>query len=129
MQEEILREAWLLVEKERYEMIQAKFFELGGSRNFCLSAGDVEVKVVNDLRLEEGMYMESHPDAHIRRRRKRRSVTPPMEDSDIPISEGLMSVSPHNALEDEVINQVHSRQDIGWDADSPEGNDMVDMQM
>ncbi|KAF7556640.1 hypothetical protein G7046_g6239 [Stylonectria norvegica] len=131
---QILGEAWAKVEDERYQLILAKFLELGGSRNMRLSASDVEVKVVNDLRLEEGLYMESHGNASIRRRRKtsstkKRSSGRSMEDTDMPLSDELMSVSSHNTQDDEVINQVHSRRHPNWDEVSSGGNDMMDMNM
>lgn len=99
-----------------------------------LSASDVEVKVVNDLKLEDGMYMESHGDAYIRRRRKsattkKRSGVRGGEEMEIPLNDEMMSVSSHNTHEDEVINQVHSRQDIKFEDDSSVGNEVMDMQM
>ncbi|KAH6960592.1 hypothetical protein DER45DRAFT_164675 [Fusarium avenaceum] len=108
---DILREAWDVVEKSRYQMILETFHELGGSRNMRLSASDIEVKVVNDLKLEEGMYMESHGDANIRRRRKsvptRKRAGRGVDDHDSRTNDEMMSVGSHNTHEDEVINQVH----------------------
>ncbi|KAM0197558.1 hypothetical protein ACHAPI_005023 [Fusarium lateritium] len=109
--EDILREAWAVVEKSRYQMVLDTFYELGGSRNMRLSASDIEVKVVNDLKLEEGMYMESHGEANIRRRRKsvstRKRVGRGVDDNDSRANDEMMSVGSHNTHEDEVINQVH----------------------
>lgn len=99
-----------------------------------LSASDIEVKVVNDLKLEEGMYMETRGDAYIRRRRKsattkKRSGARGGEETELPMNDEMMSVSSHNTHEDEVINQVHNRQDIKFEDDSSVGNEVMDMQM
>ncbi|CAM1504470.1 Fc.00g020610.m01.CDS01 [Cosmosporella sp. VM-42] len=132
--EELLREAWTRVEKQRYQSILETFFELGGSRNMRLSATDIEVKVVNDLKLEEGLYMESYGDANVRRRRKvsgpkKRPGARAVEDTEMPLSDEIMSVSSHNTHEDEVINQAHGRSDIKWEEDSSGGNEVMDMPM
>ena len=93
---------------------------MGGSRNMRLNASDIEVKVVNDLKLEENMYMDSFRDMDIRRRRKmsakKRGSTTGRggrsgDDDLMPIGDGLsLSLEAHNPhLEDDVINQVHGR--------------------
>lgn len=121
------------VEKNRYQMILETFIELGGSRNMRLSPSDIEVKVVNDLKLEEGLYMESHGDANIRRRRKslstrKRSGARGVDDSDVPTNDEMMSVGSHNTHEDEVINQVHGP--FKLDDEAPANpNNMMDMHM
>lgn len=45
---------------------------MGGSKNMLLNATDMECKVVNDLKLEEGLYMDTFraENLHIRRRIK-----------------------------------------------------------
>ncbi|UPK98736.1 hypothetical protein LCI18_009671 [Fusarium solani-melongenae] len=131
--EELLREAWMRVEKNRYQMILESFIELGGSRNMRLSASDIEVKVVNDLKLEEGLYMESHGDANIRRRRKslstrKRSGARGVDDSDVPTNDEMMSVGSHNTHEDEVINQVHGPFKLDDEA-SANPNNMMEMHL
>ncbi|KAK7430152.1 hypothetical protein QQZ08_003337 [Neonectria magnoliae] len=129
--EDLLRQAWISVEKDRYQTVLEKFIELGGSRNMLLNPSDIEIKVVTDLRLEEGLYIESYGDLKVRRRRKptsaRKQTT--IRGIDDTLSDEL-SVSSHNTHEDEVINQVHSRQDIKMEDDSVSGqNEMLDIQM
>ena len=68
-----------------------------------LNSGDVEFKVVTDLKLEEGFYMDEHRDTGVRRRkklgaRKGRLNNSPFEEEDGP---------PIN--EDHVLAQVDSR--------------------
>lgn len=129
---DILREAWVRVEKNRYQYILDTFLELGGSRNMRLNASDIEVKVVNDLKLEEGFYMETHPDCNIRRRRKsttastRRRGNPRGVDDELPLSDEMVSVSSHNTHEDDVINQVHGRAEFKME---DEGSEMMGMQI
>lgn len=82
-------------------MLLAKFYELGGSRNMQLNPGDVEVKVVTDLKLEEGLYMEDHNDTSVRRRKKVNARKGQRGSS----FEETPSVS-----EDQVIDQVQSRE-------------------
>lgn len=91
-------------------MLLEKFYELGGSRNMQLNAGDVEVKLVTDLKLEEDLYMDKYKDIGVRRRKKvaarkgRRNS--PSEEEGPPIHEEIPSIN-----EDRVIEQVESR---GW---------------
>ncbi|KAI6783347.1 uncharacterized protein J7T54_004374 [Emericellopsis cladophorae] len=69
---QLLVEAYLEVERSRYSRILEKFLERGGSRNMQLSASDIEAKLVNGLKLEEGLYID-HPaksSLKVRRRRK-----------------------------------------------------------
>ncbi|KAH7155589.1 hypothetical protein B0J13DRAFT_229232 [Dactylonectria estremocensis] len=130
--EDLVREAWIRVEKARYQMIYETFIELGGSRNMRLNASDIEIKVVNDLKLEEGIYMESHSDAHIRRRRKSASTRKrtTIGGVDGTMSDERRSVSSHNTHEDDVINQVHSRQDVKLEDEMSTGpSSMLDIQM
>ncbi|KAF5018027.1 hypothetical protein F66182_10014 [Fusarium sp. NRRL 66182] len=111
IQDEILAEAWKSVEKDRYQIILDRYIEMGGSRNMRLNASDIEIKVVNDLKLEEGLYMESHADANIRRRRKSTSTRKRsgrgVDNIDIPANDEMMSVGSHSRHEDDVINQVY----------------------
>lgn len=96
-----------------------------------LSPSDIEVKVVNDLKLEKGLYMDSHGDAHIRRRRKsvglprRRPGARGADDTEVPMSDEMMSVSSHNTHEDDVINQVHSHRDYRMSDEAPTGQNDV----
>lgn len=130
--DELLREAWKRVEKNRYQSMLEIFFELGGSRNMRLNASDIEIKVVNDLNLEEGLYMDFHGDANIRRRRKststrKRGTARGVEET---LSDEMMSVSSHNTHEDDVINQVHSRRDVKVEDDLGAGpTELMDVQM
>ncbi|KAF4964089.1 hypothetical protein FSARC_7965 [Fusarium sarcochroum] len=130
----ILRDAWNRVEKSRYQMILDTFHEMGGSRNMLLSASDIEVKVVSDLKLEEGLYMESHGDANIRRRHKsvstRKRAGRGIDDNDMPTNDEMMSVGSHNTHEDEVINQVHGPPNFKMEDDGPGGqHNMMDMHL
>ncbi|PWI72688.1 hypothetical protein PCL_09703 [Purpureocillium lilacinum] len=119
--EDILREAWKRMERDRYQTLLELFVEMGGSRNMRLNSSDIEVKVVNDLKLEEHLYMESYRDMDVRRRRKvsakKRTGGP---HDDMAGGDDMMGVDPrttHN--EEDVINQVHSRREpMRWETDS-----------
>ncbi|RGP74824.1 hypothetical protein FLONG3_5935 [Fusarium longipes] len=119
---DLLREAWLIVEKDRYQRVLDQFHELGGSRNMRLNASDIEIKVVNDLKLEEALYMESYGSANIRRRRKPASVKRRNghgADNDMSINDEMMSIGSHTTHEDEVINQVHGLPNIKMEEQGP----------
>ncbi|PFH56547.1 hypothetical protein XA68_16340 [Ophiocordyceps unilateralis] len=125
--EEILREAWKRMERDRYQTLLEIFLEMKGSRNMRLNASDIEVKVVNDMKLEEHLYMENYRDLEIRRRRKvpaKKRQNGPHDDAadDLLVPDGRVT---HN--DDEVINQVHSRRDLRWDTDSSAQSEVVDM--
>ncbi|RBQ81486.1 hypothetical protein FVER14953_20237 [Fusarium verticillioides] len=126
---------WMRVEKDRYQMILDMFYEMGGSRNMRLNASDIEVKVVGDLKLEEGLYMESHGDANIRRRRKLVSIRKQAgrgidNINDMLTNDEMMSVGSHNTHEDEVINQVHGPPNFKIEEDGPGGqHNMKDMHL
>ncbi|KAJ4016511.1 hypothetical protein NW752_003637 [Fusarium irregulare] len=128
--EDLLREAWLRVEKNRYQLVLDTFLEMGGSRNMRLNASDIEIKVTNDLKLEEGLYMESYGDANIRRRRKpasvRKRVGHGME-NEMSINDEMMSIGSHTTHEDEVINQVHGLPTMKMEEDAP--GDHMEAQM
>lgn len=85
-----------------------------------LSASDIEVKIVNDLKWEEAIYIEDL-DECVRRRRKsvvkKRSSGRGEPGGDIAVSDDMLRVSqaPHN--EDEVINQVFAARRDRWDED------------
>jgi hypothetical protein len=68
--DEILAQAWHIMEQDRYRTLLNLFTELGGSRNMCLGVEDIEVRVVHHLKFEEDLYMEAHGDVGIRRRRR-----------------------------------------------------------
>ncbi|KAJ6442859.1 Copper transport protein ctr4 [Purpureocillium lavendulum] len=129
--EDILREAWKRMERDRYQTLLDLFVEMGGSRNMRLNSSDIEVKVVNDLKLEEHLYMESYRDMDVRRRRKvsaKKRTNGPHDD--MPGADDLMGVDPrttHN--EEDVINQVHGRREpMRWETDSPaHSTEMMDM--
>jgi hypothetical protein len=93
---------------------------MGGSRNMLLSASDIEIKIVNEFKWEEAIYIEGL-DECIRRRRKsvvkKRSGGRGEPGGDITVSDDLLRVSqaPHN--EDEVINQVFAARRERWDED------------
>ncbi|KAL7926856.1 hypothetical protein ACQKWADRAFT_278796 [Trichoderma austrokoningii] len=118
--DKILEAAFKRLERERYQLILNYFLEMGGSRNMLLSASDIEVKIVNDLKWEEAIYIEGL-DECIRRRRKsivkKRSSGRGEPGGDIAVSDDLLRVSqaPHN--EDDVINQVYAARRDRWDED------------
>lgn len=94
-----------------------------------LSASDIEIKIVNDLKWEESIYMDGS-DECIRRRRKtivkKRSTGRGEPGGDVPVSDEMLRISqtPHN--EDDVINQVYGRRDR-WDEDMTSVNgEMID---
>lgn len=129
LQEELLREAWKRMERDRYQTLLETFIEMGGSRNMRLNASDIEVKVVNDMKLEEHMYMENFREMEIRRRRK----VPAKKrqnghHDDLTTAEDLMVSDPRVAThnDDDVINQVHNRRDMRWETDSVH-SEVVDM--
>ncbi|CAG9955007.1 unnamed protein product [Clonostachys rosea f. rosea IK726] len=104
--ENILRRAWWIVEKERYQTILNKFVELGGSRNMNASDKDIEAKLV-ELNLEQDIYIQPLDDSGVRRRRKlsdkgKRSF----EQSEI--AQGIPTRGFQNTRhQDEVIHQIH----------------------
>ncbi|ODA78408.1 hypothetical protein RJ55_05789 [Drechmeria coniospora] len=125
--EEILHEAWKRMERERYQTLLDVFFEMGGSRNMRLSASDIEVKVVNDLRLEEHFYMDDPHDLGIRRRRRLSKLRSNGTQLDT-LGEMMMIGSrvPHN--EDAVINKVHERRDgMRWGVDPAMPSELMGM--
>ncbi|KAF4508093.1 hypothetical protein G6O67_004519 [Ophiocordyceps sinensis] len=117
--EDILREAWTRMEHDRYQTLHDLFIEMGGSRNMRLSSSDIEVKVVNDLKLEEHLYMVGHEDVKVRRRRrvsaKKRSTGPCDDMAHGDEVRGVGPLATHN--EDDVISQVHDRRGMPWEAD------------
>ncbi|XEU98208.1 hypothetical protein FSHL1_003495 [Fusarium sambucinum] len=131
--EDLLREAWLRVEKNRYQQTLEVFHELGGSRNMRLNASDIEIKVVNDLKLEEGLYMESYGSANIRRRRKPESVRKRGShgvDNDMSVNDEMMGIGSHTTHEDDVINQVHGIPNMKMEEQGPRDHpNMMETQM
>ncbi|VUC21259.1 unnamed protein product [Clonostachys rosea] len=67
--ENTLRRAWWIVERERYQTILNKFIELGGSRNMNLNDKDIEAKLV-ELNLDQDVYISPLSETNVRRRRK-----------------------------------------------------------
>ncbi|KAK2617057.1 hypothetical protein QQS21_000151 [Conoideocrella luteorostrata] len=132
--EEILQAAWKRVEQQRYQIILDTFLEMGGSRNMRLNSGDIEVKLVNDLKLEEHLYMDYFREIDVRRRRKlsskKRAGSSRKGTDDLPMADSIMCLSPHvSHNEDDVISQVHEPKSSRWDA-SPAGHDQImDMQL
>ncbi|PNY24638.1 Uncharacterized protein TCAP_05422 [Tolypocladium capitatum] len=127
--EDILRQAWMRMERERYQTLLETFIEMGGSQNMRLNASDIEVKVVNDLKLEEHLYMESYRDLEIRRRRKVPAKKRPGGPHDgMQAVDDIMIADPrttHN--EDVVINQVHGRRDMRWETNSSAHGEIIDV--
>lgn len=98
-----------------------------------LNASDIEIKVVNDLKLEEGIYMESYGSANIRRRRKPDSVRKRAGHgvgNDMSVNDEMMSIGSHTTHEDEVINQVHGLPNMKMEEQGPEDHpNMMETQM
>ncbi|KAK6721974.1 hypothetical protein SNK04_000852 [Fusarium graminearum] len=130
---DLLHEAWLINEKNRYQNTLDIFYEMGGSRNMRLNASDIEIKVVNDLKLEEGIYMESYGSANIRRRRKPDSVRKRAGhgvSNDMSVNDEMMSIGSHTTHEDEVINQVHGLPNMKVEEQGPGDHpNMMETQM
>ncbi|PHH66334.1 hypothetical protein CDD80_942 [Ophiocordyceps camponoti-rufipedis] len=126
--EAILIDAWKRMERERYQTLLDLFLDMKGSRNMRLSASDIEVKVVNDMKLEEHLYMDNYKDLDIRRRRKvpaKKRHNGPHDDNgadDMLVPDGRMT---HN--EDEVVEQVHARRELRWETDSSAHSEVVDL--
>lgn len=115
------------MERERYQTLLETFLEMGGSRNMRLNASDIEVKVVNDMKLEEHLYMDSFRELEIRRRRKvpaKKRQNGPHDDM---AAEELMAADPRVTHNEDVINQVHHRRDMRWETDSSAHSEVVDM--
>lgn len=104
IQEEILRQAWEKMEKERYKTLLAVFHEKGGSRNMFLSPSDIEYKVTAELGLEEELYLNGFKDLGLRRRC--RHWKPKKHATTL---EGMM-VQPYYD-EETVLDQVHESRD------------------
>lgn len=99
-----------------------------------LNAGDVEVKVVNDLKLEEGIYMDEYADVGVRRRRKlnsRKRMAGRGDESDLAPNNETAGAGTHQngVSEDEVVRQVHKRRDMGWSDGSTLSPEIMDIQM
>jgi hypothetical protein len=98
-----------------------------------LNASDIEIKVVNDLKLEEGLYMESYGSANIRRRRKPESVRKRgghSVDNDMSVNDEMMRIGSHTTHEDEVINQVHGVPNMKMEDQGPGDHpNMMETQM
>jgi hypothetical protein len=115
-QDEILSQAWHIMERDRYQNLLNLFHELGGSRNMCLGVKDVEVRVVHNLKLEENFYMEAHGDLGIRRRRRTKAAPKKRGEDECKQNEVVMATGPgpaNNSMEHEAImNQVFGRRAI-----------------
>ena len=100
-----------------------------------LSPSDIEIKIVNDLKWEEPIYIEAMEEC-IRRRRKtivkKRSTGRGEPGGDVAVSDDMLPISqtPHN--EDDVINQVFTARrepsrEQRWDEDMTSVNgEMMD---
>ncbi|QUC19953.1 uncharacterized protein UV8b_04194 [Ustilaginoidea virens] len=132
--EEILRDAWKKVEQERYQLILDTFLDMGGSRNMRLNSSDIEVKLVNDLKIEEHLYMDCFQEIDVRRRKKlssrKRSGGGDKGHDDAALGSDVMSLEPRHAHDDdEVINQVHQPRSARWETSPASHVEMIDMQM
>ncbi|KAG8415663.1 hypothetical protein J3458_009488 [Metarhizium acridum] len=137
--EEILRQAWRKVEQDRYKTILDVFHDMGGSRNMRLNSSDIEVKLVNGLKLEEHLYMDCFREINVRRRKKlsakKRSGggSGRRDDDGVPMGgdSTVMDLDPHHQHthnEDDVINQVHNPRSR-WEGPSASSREMMDMQI
>ncbi|KAK5992666.1 hypothetical protein PT974_06081 [Cladobotryum mycophilum] len=131
--EHLLREAFRKTERERYQTILSHFLEMGGSRNMLLSASDIEIKLVNDMKLEDNIYVEAGEELDVRRRRrttiKKRSGGRGEQSGDVAVRDEMLTAMSHpNLTEDDVINQVYERRDR-WDEESSTNSEMMDVHM
>ncbi|OAA62097.1 hypothetical protein ISF_05106 [Cordyceps fumosorosea ARSEF 2679] len=111
--EELLRQAWQNMERNRYKLILEEFYKLGGSRNMLLNPSDVEVKVVVDMALEEDVYVEGVNEMEIRRRCRfltGKKKTSGRNAEEPGISYKGPSLFGRAVDEDEVIDQVMGQQ-------------------
>ncbi|KAL7786282.1 hypothetical protein V8C37DRAFT_392498 [Trichoderma ceciliae] len=116
--EKILQAAFKRLERERYQLILNYFLEMGGSRNMLLSASDIEIKIVNDLKWEEAIYIDGVDDLVRRRRKtfvKKRSSGRGEPGGDVAVSDDMLRVSQTPHSEDDVINQVYAARRDRWD--------------
>ncbi|KAI9171655.1 hypothetical protein HJFPF1_01141 [Paramyrothecium foliicola] len=129
--DEILSEAWHIMERDRYRNLLNLFLELGGSRNMCLGAEDVEVRVVHNLKLEENLYMETHGDLGTRRRRRiKREPKKRNEDDYIQPDIEMATVTgpPGTSMEqDAVIDQVFDLREIKDEEDLSDDDGIMDV--
>ncbi|RFU72566.1 hypothetical protein TARUN_9697 [Trichoderma arundinaceum] len=122
--------AFKRLEMDRYQLILNYFLEMGGSRNMLLSASDIEIKIVNDLKWEEPIYIEGIDDC-IRRRRKtivkKRSTGRGEPGGDVAVSDDMLRISQTPHSEDDVINQVYAARRDRWDEEMASVNgEMMD---
>jgi hypothetical protein len=129
--DDLLREAWQRDERDRYKRILNSFWELGGSRNMCLGVEDIEVRLVNHLKVEENMYMDSQADVNIRRRRRVKSQGKKRSDDDEDFQQDSgMSAAVDQITDpseqDAVMDQVFGCREIKYEDDGSE-DDMMDI--
>ena len=115
-------------------MILDTFLEMGGSRNMRVNSSDIEVKLVNDLKLEEHLYMDYFKDNDIRRRRnistKKRPGTGRKADQHLSRGGNVIEGGPRQPThsEDDVINQVHNPRSR-WECSTANQGEMMEIQM
>lgn len=123
LQVELLRQAWLETERDRYKTILDKFHKLGGSKNMLLCPSDIEAQVVSGLKLEEGLYADQFDEQPIRRRHR------------LTVKKNAISVvngTPNPDVDtQEVIRQIEEKQeawpDESSDCSSSEDDDSSDL--
>jgi len=133
---ERLRQAFLEVEKERYQRVEEIFYALGGSRNMGLSTNDFEHKIVTGLKLEEDVYIKEYPQVGVRRRhrqgkKKTRNARQDDED-DEPSSDEATSASQvptavrsQTLSEEQVFHQIYEMRENG----TTYNTEMTDVQL
>lgn len=99
-----------------------------------LSASDIEIKVVNDLKLEEPLYIDGIKDMDLRRRRraviKKRSNGRGEPGGEVPVSDEMLNLGTHPTHnEEDVVTQVHGSIDPRWEEVPTTNGEMIDVHM
>ncbi|KAH7319993.1 hypothetical protein B0I35DRAFT_478286 [Stachybotrys elegans] len=132
--DKILYEAFIQVERDRYRTILDKFHELGGSRNMCLGAEDIEVRLANHLRLEDNLYMDDNEDLKLRRRRRTRPMARKLSNYDDSMSHMAMETDTQDVVAmpepdvNAIINQVFEYRQIKEEESMSDQDDIMESQ-
>ena len=114
------------MERSRYSLILEKFLERGGSRNMQLSASDIEAKLVNELNIEEGLYVEHPAKSGLKVRRRRKLSARMRQDklgdnaAETLLQEASLPGLRQSTDPDEVLHQIQERDSQAelWDGAS-----------
>lgn len=107
------------MESERYHRLREIFHELGGSRNMCLNAVDVEAKAAS-LKLEEEVYLpEGARELPTRRRRKvstkkRNNNTGIPHPDEVAFYEELEAAPPGHLTHEQIAENTYAARPGAW---------------